>query len=73
MFYGSPEAPDSVDASSVIATVSPISDSSSKLRFTDTDPTGNMARHPIEGVSGMSQQESKDVGANTVNGHIQAF
>jgi hypothetical protein len=73
VLYSSPESPNPVDASSVMATASPISNSSSKLRFTDTDPTGNMARHPREDVPGMSPQESKEVEANRVNGHIQAF
>ena len=73
MLYSSPESSNSVDGNSVMATTSLMNSTPSKFRFTDTDPTGNMARRPMEGVSGMSPQENKEVEANKVNGHIQAF
>ena len=73
MVYSLPEALSPVDASSVMATASPMPSSPSKLRFTDTDPLGNAERLTKQGTPGMLPQESKDVEANTVNGHIQAF
>ena len=73
MVYSAPEALSPVDASSVMATANPMPGSPSKLRFTDTDPLGNAERLTKQGTPGMSPQESKDVEANTVNGHIQAF
>ena len=45
----------------------------SGLLFTETDPSWSAEHSPGDSAPGIPPQESRDVEASMVNGHIQAF
>ena len=74
MAYRPAEALNSVDMKDIkLMSAEQTKGTRSKLLFIETDPAWYEQRTSKEAVPGISPQESKDVEASMVNGHIQAF
>ena len=72
--YRPAEALSSVDMKDIrLMSAEQTKGASSKLLFIETDPAWYDQRSSKEAIPGISLQESKDVEASMVNGHIQAF
>jgi hypothetical protein len=74
MAYPPAEGPNSLDTEAIkLMSARQLSGNPSRLIFLETDPAWYAKGSSAKAALGISPQESKDIEASMVNGHIQAF